>query len=140
MSFLSDTALQNRFVEALNDNDAFRTQATMFDGSIQLEVDDDCLWLKVYKGRVIDHQPGPSPFGYTFKLSGPEASWRHLLSGERKWADLSFPGKRYFDDDPGLERVGEMSSDITVGGNLLEAGRLTEATFELAYTLRDVAA
>jgi hypothetical protein len=140
MSFLADVALQQRFVDALNANEAFNTQAAVFDGAIQIEVDTDCLWLKVYKGRVIDHQPAPSPFGYTFKLSGPESSWQLLLSGERLWADLTFPGKRRFDDDPTLARAGELSVDIRIEGNLVEAGRLTEATFELAYTLRQVAA
>ena len=140
MSFLADPSLQQGFVDALNNNAAFAEQAAVFDGAIQLEADDDCLWLKVYKGRVIDHHAGPSPFGYTFKLCGTEAAWRLLISGERKWADLTFPGKRRFDDDPKLERVGEMSVDIRIEGNLVEAGRLTEATFELAYTLRRVAA
>lgn len=140
MSFIAEPALQGRFVEALNANEAFRTQAQAFDGAIQVEVDEDCLWLKVYKGQVIDHQAAPSPFGYTFKLSGPERAWNLLLSGERMWADLTFPGKRHFEDDPKLERLGEMTSEIQVEGNMLEAGRLTEATFELAYTLKRVAA
>ncbi len=140
MSFLADNALAQKFIDALNKNTAFATQAAVFDGSIQIEVDDDCLWLKVYKGKVIDFQRTPSPFGYTYKLCGSEQSWRLLLSGERMWADLTFPGKRYFDDDPELKRVGEMSSEIRIDGNLLEAGRLTEATFELAYTLKAVAA
>ena len=140
MSFLADAALQRRFVDALNANPAFATQAQAFDGSIQLEVDQDCLWLKIYKGRVIDHQTTPSAFGYTFKLRGREQAWRALLSGARMWADLTFPGKRRFDDDPQLTRLGELSVDIATEGNLLEAGRLTEAVFELAYTLRTVAA
>lgn len=139
MSFLADAALQQKFIDALNANDTFQSQAAVFDGAIQLEVDDDCLWMKVYKGRVIDHQTEPSPFGYTYKFSGPEKSWQLLLSGERMWADLTFPGKRYFDDDPKLERLGEMSTVISTEGNLIEAGRLTEANFELAYTLKNVA-
>lgn len=140
MSFLADAVLQQKFVAALNANDAFATQAAAFDGAIQIEVDGDCLWLKIYKGKVIDHQPAPSFFGYTFKLAGPERAWRYLISGERMWADLTFPGKRRFDDDPELTRVGEMTSEIRAEGNLIEAGRLTEATFELAYTLKRVAA
>ncbi|MGB1883500.1 MAG: hypothetical protein ACPHUF_06320 [Gammaproteobacteria bacterium] len=140
MSFLADSALQEKLVSALNKNESFGTQAAVFDGSIQIEVDKDCLWLKVYKGKVIDHQAGPSPFGYTFKLAGSEQSWNYLLSGARKWADLTFPGKRYFDDDPTLSRVGELETEISIEGNLVEAGRLTEATFELAYTLKSVAA
>jgi hypothetical protein len=140
MSFLADAALHNRFVAALNANTAFATQAQAFDGAVQIEVDDDCLWLKIYKGKVIDHQAAPSIFGYTFKLRGPERAWRQLLSGARLWADLTYPGKRDFSDDPGLTRVGEMSVAIATEGNLIEAGRLTEAMFELAYTLRAVAA
>ena len=140
MSFLSDVSLQKKLVDALNANPAFVTQAQAFDGAVQLEVDNDCLWLKIYKGRVIDHQASPSIFGYTFKLCGSERAWRLLLSGERQWADLTFPGKRDFSDDPKLARVGEMSVDIATEGNLIEAGRLTEAMFELAYTLRAVAA
>ena len=58
-----------------------------------------------------------------------------MLSGERLWADLTFPGKRDFSDDPKLSRVGEMSVESATEGNLIEAGRLTEAMFELAYTL-----
>jgi hypothetical protein len=140
MSFLADPALQQTFVAALNTNDAFVTQAAAFDGAIQIEVDGDCLWLKIYKGKVIDYQAAPSFFGFTFKLTGPEHAWRSLISGERMWADLTFPGKRRFDDDPKLTRLGEMSCEIRTEGNLLEAGRLTEATFELAYTLKRVAA
>lgn len=140
MSFLSDPTLQQKLVAALNANAAFVTQTTVFDGSIQLEVDSDCLWLKIYKGKVIDHQSTPSAFGYTFKLCGSAAAWKLLLSGERTWADLTYPGKRRFDDDPELTRVGEPHCDIRIEGNLVEAGRLTEATFELAYTLRAVGA
>ena len=140
MTFLADPALQKKFIYALNANTAFATQAQAFDGAIQLEVDGDCLWLKIYKGCVIDHQGAPSIFGYTFKLRGSESAWRLLLSGERLWADLTYPGKRDFSDDPKLSRVGEMSVAIATEGNLIEAGRLTEAVFELAYTLRAVAA
>ncbi len=139
MTFLADSTIQQRLVAALNANAAFALQAQVFDGAIQLEVDDDILWLKIYKGRVIDHQSQVSPFGYTFKLCGAESAWQLLLSGTRLWADLTFPGKRDFADDPGLTRLGEMTSLIRIEGNLIEAGRLTEATFELAYTLRAVA-
>jgi hypothetical protein len=139
MSFIADIALQQRFVDALNANDEFSTQARAFDGSILLQVDSDQLWLKIYKGRVIDHEPAASAFGYTFKLSGAESAWMLLIEGKRRWADLTFPGKRYFDDDPELKTVGADHVDIATEGNLLEAARLTEATFLLAYTLRDVA-
>lgn len=140
MSFLANSDLQERFVKALNANANFREQSAVFDGSVLLEVDADRLWLKIYKGRVIDQQTEVPPFGYTFKFAGTEQAWKMLLSGERLWADLTFPGKRYFKDDPKLTRVGEMRAEIQTEGNLLEAGRLTEAMFLLAYTLKDAAA
>ncbi len=139
MSFISDTALQQRFVDALNANEAFQTQALAFDGSVLLQVDDDNLWLKIYKGRVIDHEPAASAFGYTFKFRGSAAAWQLLLDGERRWADLTYPGTRYFADDPKLETIGQPQVEIATEGNLLEAARLTEAMFLLAYTLRDTA-
>lgn len=139
MTFISDAALQQRLVDALNANDAFRTQASAFDGSVLLQVDDDYLWLKIYKGRVIDHEPAPSAFGYTFKFRGSAGAWQLLLDGTRRWADLTFPGTRYFADDPELTTVGQSHVDIATEGNLLEAARLTEAMFLLAYTLRDTA-
>ncbi|MGR9092671.1 MAG: hypothetical protein ACU85U_19040 [Gammaproteobacteria bacterium] len=139
MSFIADTALQQRFVEGLNANEAFNTQAFAFDGSVLLEVNTDRLWLKIYKGRVIDHEPAASAFGYTFKFSGSAAAWQLLLDGKRRWADLTFPGTRYFADDPNLATVGQAHVEIATEGNLLEAARLTEAMFLLAYTLRDAA-
>ena len=137
MSFLADRAFQERFVSALNAHPGFNEQAQSFDGSVLLEVESDLLWLKVYKGKVIDHQPTVPPFGYTFKFSASEASWKLLTSGQRLWADLTFPGKRYFDDDPTLSTVGTPHVEIRTEGNLLEAGRLSEAMFQMAYVLRD---
>ena len=137
MSFLADRAFQERFVSALNANASFNEQAQWFDGSVALEVGADLLWLKIYKGKVIDHQAAVPPFGYTFKFSGSEASWRLLTSGERLWADLTFPGKRYFDDDPALATVGSPHVEIRTEGNLLEAARLSEAMFQMAYVVRD---
>lgn len=137
MSFLADRAFQERFVSALNAHPVFNEQAQWFDGSVLLEVESDLLWLKIYKGKVIDHQPTVPPFGYTFKFSASEASWKLLTSGQRLWADLTFPGKRYFDDDPTLSTVGMPHVEIRTEGNLLEAGRLAEAMFQMAYVLRD---
>ncbi len=140
MSFIANRTLQARLVKALNANPAFTEQTRWFDGSVLLEVDSDRLWLKIYCGKVIDHRAVVPPFGYTFKFSGTEKAWKYLLNGKRQWADLTFPGKRYFADDPKLKRVGEMSVEIATEGNLLEAGRLTEAMFQLAYTLKATAA
>jgi hypothetical protein len=137
MSFLSDRAFQERFVSALNGHAPFNEQAQWFDGSVLLEAGADTLWLKIYKGKVIDHQTATPAFGYTFKFSGSEASWNLLTSGQRMWSDLTFPGKRYFDDDPSLSSAGTLPVEIRTEGNLLEAGRLAEAMFQMAYVLRD---
>src|ERR1700683_5596533 len=102
MSFLADRAFQDRFVSALNAPPGFNAQAQWFDGSVLLEVGADLLWLKVYKGKVIDHQPAASPFGYTFKFSGGEAAWKLLTGGQRQWSGLSFPGKGSLHDTPTL--------------------------------------
>lgn len=139
MSFLANAAFQRRFVKALNANAEFSTQAQWFDGSVQIEVDDDCLWLKIYRGKVIDQATQTPPFGYTFKFSGPESAWKQLISGKRMWADLTFPGKRTFEDDPKLKRLGEMSVSIRTEGNRIESMRMTEAMFLLAYTLKHAA-
>jgi hypothetical protein len=95
------------------------------------------LWLKIDKGKVIDHQPAIPPSGYTFKFYVSEAPWKLLTSGQRLWSDLTYPGKRYFDDDPTLSAAGTPQVEISTEGNLLEAGRLTEAMFQMAYVLRD---
>ena len=139
MSFLADRGFRERFVAALNAHAGFNEQAQWFDGSVLLEAGSDLLWLKVYKGKVIDHQTAVPPFGYTFKFAGSDASWQLLISGRRLWSDLTFPGKRYFDDDPALAKAGALEVEIRTEGNLLEAGRMTEAMFHMAYVLRDCA-
>ncbi len=75
MSFLSDRAFQERFISALNGHAEFNEQAQWFDGSVLLEAGADTLWLKIYKGKIIDHQAAAPPYGYTFKYSGSEAAW-----------------------------------------------------------------
>lgn len=139
MSFLANAAFQRRFLKALNANAEFNTQAQWFDGSVLLEVDDDRLWLKIYRGKVIDHETAVPAFGYTFKFSGPESAWKQLISGKRMWADLTYPGKRSFEDDPKLKRLGALDVSIRTEGNLLESMRMTEAMFQLAYTLKAAA-
>ena len=74
MSFLADRAFQDRFVSALNAHPGFNQQAQWFDGSVLLEVSleagTDSLWLKVYKGKVIDHQPARTPVRLHIQIVG----------------------------------------------------------------------
>ena len=80
MSFLADPALHKKFVDALNANTAFASQALAFDGAVQFEVDGDCLWLKIYKGRVIDHQASHAPAGHR-PLPDVRRAGRHCKYG-----------------------------------------------------------
>ena len=91
MSFLSDAALQQQLVEALNANAEFARQAAVFDGSILLEVEADQLWLKIYKGKVIDHDTAVPAFGYTFKFSGPESAWLWIPFVPKATGFVSWP-------------------------------------------------
>ncbi len=70
MSFLADRAFQDRFVSALNAHPGFNEQAQWFDGSVLLEVGTDLLWLKIYKGKVIDHQPCRFSFRLYLQILG----------------------------------------------------------------------
>ncbi|GII96849.1 hypothetical protein [Sinosporangium siamense] len=130
------------FVEALTKqlgaNARFERETRWFDGSILLESGSSRLWLKVYRGKVIDHLPFQPPIGFTFKLGGPAAAWNKLLTGERRYADLVTPGVRHFDDDPALTRLGQMTSELGIEGNLMEASRLTEAVHTLVEIIIEV--
>lgn len=126
-------------VAALNSNEEFERQTRWFDGSVLLESPNGQCWLKIYRGKIIDHMPFPPPFGFTFKLSGPDETWADLASGHRLFADLVTPGRRHFEDDPELATLGLMTSDLQLEGNLMEANRLTEALYLLAETYVHVA-
>ncbi|PXY17671.1 MULTISPECIES: hypothetical protein [Prauserella] len=133
-----DPAFAESLVRRLDSNARFARETRWFDGSILLESDGARLWLKVYRGKVIDHLPFQPPLGYTFKLGGPGAAWASLLSGERRYADLVTPGVRHFEGDPNLERLGEMTSELGLEGNLMEASRLTEAVHTLVEVILEV--
>jgi hypothetical protein len=139
---LADPAFAERLREALNEHEEFAAESRWFDGSILLESGADRLWLKVYRGRVIDHLEFVPPFGYTFKLSGSPAAWRMLTSGERTFTDLATPGSRHCSS---LEEVeagggGYRPPEIAIEGNGFEAGRLHLAILALTGVLTEVSA
>lgn len=135
-----DDAMGQGLRDALNGDPRFAQAARWFDGSVLLQSDASQLWLKIYKGQVIDLMPFTPPLGYTFKIAGPATAWDALRSGARTFADLVTPGRRYFDDDPELTTLGEMVSDLVVEGNGIEANRMTEAQYLIAEHLSRPAA
>jgi hypothetical protein len=137
---LADPAFAERLVEALNENEEFVAESRWFDGSILLESGADRLWLKVYRGRVIDHLEFVPPFGYTFKVSGSPEAWRLLRSGERTFTDLATPGSRHCSSVEEIEAGGGgyRPPELAIEGNGFEAGRLHLAILALTGVLSEV--
>lgn len=137
---LSDPAFAKQLTEALNEAEEFVAESRWFDGSILLESGADRLWLKVYRGQVIDHLEYVPPFGYTFKVSASPEAWRLLHSGERTFTDLATPGSRHC---ASLEEIaagagGYRAPEIAIEGNGFEAGRMHLAILALTRVLTDV--
>jgi hypothetical protein len=130
-----------RFLAALGDDAEFEAEARWFDGSILVEVGEQRLWLKVYRGRVIDTLEFVPVFGYTFKISGSESAWAMLGSGERTFTDLISAGSRYLDTVAEIEAAGAgyRPPELAIEGNGIEAGRMHIATMHLARCLAQTA-
>lgn len=141
MGDIASGSFRERLVHALNEHEGFRTETRWFDGSILLDLDGARLWMKVYRGRVLEALDEVPPFGFTFVLAGARESWEALVSGRRLFADLITPGRRDFRGDPALSKAdGSAPAAIRIEGNLFEAGRLHEALFHLADCVRASAA
>ena len=136
----ADAEFQQRLRDALNADEEFALESRWFDGSIVLESGAERCWLKVYRGRVIDHLEFIPPFGYTFKLTASPDAWRMLVDGERTFTDLATPGSRHCDT---LEEVaagggGYRPPELAIEGNGFEAGRLHLAILALTGVLTQV--
>jgi hypothetical protein len=110
--------------QRLNDSPAFSKATAWWDGSILLKLGDDRLWMKWYKGRVIDVHSGPSPLGYTFALGGPTDVWQQLLAepltSVRSWARFLVQGA------------------ISPEGNIFEFRRMSVGIYLLVDEMRAV--
>lgn len=106
--FGSETWLADTVASANSDDD-FSKAAEHFDGSIALEIGEQTVWLKIYRGEIIDTEPYVPQFGATFRLTGDEAAWQQLAAG-----DMSFSQALY-------------ETAIRSSGNKLEANRLRDA-------------
>jgi hypothetical protein len=134
---LADPAYAERLTEALNGHAEFAAETRWFDGSILIESGAERLWLKVYRGQVIDHLDYVPPFGYTFKLTGAPEAWRLLRSGERTFTDLATPGSRHCAslEEFATSGGGYRPPELAIEGNGFEAGRLHVAILELTRIL-----
>ena len=131
---INDPGFVERFLEALAADPEFEQEARWFDGSILIEVGAEPLWLKVYRGKVIDTLEFTPVFGYTFKLSAAPDTWALLGSGERTFTDLVSAGSRYAESIEEIEAGGGGYRPplLAIEGNGVEAGRIHIATMHLA--------
>lgn len=131
---IHDPSFRERFLEALAVEPEFEQEARWFDGSILIGYGDQSLWLKIYRGKVIDTLEFPPVFGFTFKLAGSVSAWEMLGTGERTFSDLTSAGSRHASS---LEEIaaggsGYRPPELAIEGNGVEAGRLRIATLHLA--------
>ena len=131
---IQDQEFRDRFLEALAADPEFEAEARWFDGSILIGVDTEIVWLKVYRGKVIDVLEFVPVFGYTFKLSGLAAAWEMLGNGERTFTDLISAGSRHLGSVAAAEAAGGgyRPPELAIEGNGVEAGRMHIATMHLA--------
>jgi hypothetical protein len=122
---LGTYAFFERVRDAVNADPEFRRATEWFDGSVLLRVGDLAVWMKWYKGQIIDMHEGPDPLGYTWAETAPLDVWRRIVdlprNSYRPWAKLLHYG------------------EIAVEGNVIEATRLTEARHVFLSHLHDLA-
>ena len=80
--------------------------------------------MKWYRGQVIDLHEGIDLLGFTFSLTAPEKVWRGIIdlprTSYKSWAKLFNFG------------------EIAVGGDIVAATRVQEATFIMASHIHDM--
>lgn len=96
-------------VASTNDDERFTTATTEFDGSVALEIGTDVVWLKLYRGEIIDTESYVPSFGATFRLVGDENAWRRLADGGTSLSKALYDGS------------------LRTVGNKLEANRMRDA-------------
>ncbi len=113
-----------RVRDEVNDDPEFARLTQLFDGAILLKIGDFRLWMKWYRGRIIDLHEGPDPLGHTYSLSASEAVWRRVIempdTSNRAWAKLFQFG------------------DIATEGDILAATRIMPAQFRFVATIRNI--
>ncbi|MDS0476963.1 hypothetical protein NDO75_18490 [Natrinema sp. 1APR25-10V2] len=107
------------FAETLEADEEFRRAMSRFDGSIKLEVGDEVVWMKLYRGEVIEILGQEAEFGSTFTVAGSTDQWMRLLTEDRNpFGEQQTLGK------------------IEFRGDVLEATRVTDGLNLLVEHLR----
>lgn len=104
--------------ELLERNENFVSSTKYFDGSIQINLGKEKIWIKAFMGRAILVTQEPPPFGFTFAIEGPPAEWRFALGGHKN---------RF--------REALMTGRLTVQGNRIEFSRIGKAVHGLSEVL-----
>lgn len=132
-------AKRDHWVKALGEHEGFTYETRWFDGSILIEVGGSRTWIKVYRGRIIDHLDHVPVFGYTVKLTGSPGAWEMLASGERTFSDLVTAGSRHLASyaDPLIEGGGYRAPEIAIEGDGFAAGRLHVGLWHLAQSFAE---
>lgn len=108
----------SKLAELLARNENFVSSTKYFDGSIQLNLGKDKIWIKAFMGRVVLVTEEPPPFGFTFAIEGSPAEWRWALGG---------PKNRF--------REALMTGRLAVQGNRIEFSRIGKAVHGLSEVL-----
>lgn|SRR5690606_4159590 len=105
-----------------------------FDGSILVGRGAQALWLKIYRGKVIDTLEFTPVFGYTFKIAGSASAWEMLARDERTFSDLVSAGSRHQDSVEEMEAEGGAyrPPELAIEGNWVEVGRVYIGLIHLA--------
>lgn len=115
-----------RLRAALNDSADFRRSTEWIDCAVLLRLGDELtVWMKWYRGQIIDLHEGPSPLGFTFALSAPAQTWRKIVDlpeGSRQpWARLFNYG------------------ELAVDGDVFAYVRVNEALYLMCAHIRSIA-
>jgi len=107
------------FGDELESDEEFQQSMRHFDGSIRLDIGEDVVWMKIYRGRILEVADQEAEFGSTFSIEAPLSEWERLLTAE----------KNPFGEQQTLGK-------IAIGGNALEATRVTNGLNVLVENLR----
>lgn len=105
-SWLERVGEDSELWRALADDARFAAAAEWFDVTFVLEAGEHAMFIKLYRGRVIDRGRGHGFQGYAFALSATEATWAEVVASGSK----------------GLQRA-LTAGALRVRGNLIEFNR-----------------
>jgi putative sterol carrier protein len=107
-------------VASANADDRFAGATEQFDGSITFEIGPRTLWLKVYRGEIIDTERYVPMIGTTFSVVGDSEDWAQLVQEEVSLAEQLYDG------------------NLTTSGNRIEANRMRESVELLVRYMQDL--